>query len=180
MPSAKGERFPPYRKRLWEADRCSGWSHDRAEGKNRRGRVEERIVTTYTRPCRYLREELGWSGVQQIMQYRTIVERQGKVTSEVHYAITNLPRSIACADELLRYRRGRWGIENRTFYVRDTAYREDQSSVRVGQLPRVMASFRNASIDFLRGLGETNIARALRQNAYRIDRLLPKLGISNN
>lgn len=110
----------------------------------------------------------------------TVVERDGRTTTHVHYAITNLPREKASADELMRARRGRWGIENRTFYVRDTAFREDHSSVRIGQLPRMMAAVRNAAIEFLRGQGETNIAAGIRANAYRFDRLLPKLGIFNN
>ena len=110
----------------------------------------------------------------------TLVERGGRTTTQTHYAITNLPRQKASADELMRARRGRWGIENQTFYVRDTAFGEDRSSVRVGQLPRIMAAVRNAAIEFLRGHGETNIAAGLRANAYRFDRLRPKLGIFKN
>ncbi|MEZ5941385.1 MAG: hypothetical protein R3C18_08345 [Planctomycetaceae bacterium] len=149
---------------------------DKFDGKIRRGRRERRTLLTRTFPCR----DLDWPGARQVVMYVRLVDCQGKTTRQVHYAITNLPRHAASAHDLLTWRRGCWGIENRTFYVRDVAYREDHSQIRLGQLPRVMASVRNAAIDFLRALGAQNVTAALRENALRLDRLPTKLGILKN
>lgn len=153
----------------------SAWTHDKLDRTVRRGRQEQRMLATRTLPC----DRIDWPGITQIVKYATLVEVQGRTRLEFHYAVTNVPREKATAADILSWRRGRWGVENRTFHVRDVAFREDHSQVRTGQLPTVLASVRNAAIDFLRGTGETNITAALRSNALRLDRLLPKLGIFN-
>jgi hypothetical protein len=70
-------------------------------------------------------------------------------------------------------------IENRLHYVRDVTLGEDASRIRTGSAPQVMAGLRNAAITLLRGLGVTNVAEALRENAYRVADLLTGLGILN-
>ena len=49
--------------------------------------------------------------------------------------------------------------------MRDVSYAEDQSQVRTGQAPRVMATCRNFAISLLRIAGWNNIAAALRHHA---------------
>ena len=125
-------------------------------------------------------DTLNWPGVRQLIKYVRMVDCKGKTTYETHFAVTNLPRSVATVDDLLSWRRGRWGIENRTFHVRDVAFQEDHSQIRTGQLPRVMAAFRNAAIDAIRGEGRTNITAALWENALKVNHMLAKLGIVKN
>lgn len=96
---------------------------------------------------------------------------------EVDYAITSVPRSLADAAQLLAWWRGHWGIENRSHYVRDVTFGEDASRLRSGSGPQIMSAFRNASIGVLRCLGRTNIAAALRTNAYQVPELFAMLGI---
>ena len=57
---------------------------------------------------------------------------------------------------------------------------EDASQIRGGHAPQNLAAFRNASITLLRSAGVTNIASALRKNAYRINHILAMLGIIKN
>ncbi|MGV9225852.1 ISAs1 family transposase, partial [Streptomyces albogriseolus] len=45
--------------------------------------------------------------------------------------------------QLAAWIRGHWGIENLLHHVRDRTFREDESKVRTGHLPRAMASLRN-------------------------------------
>jgi predicted transposase YbfD/YdcC len=107
---------------------------------------------------------------------RTIT-RNGETTTEVQYAITSVPRSLANAERLLDWWCGHWKIENGLHWVRDMTFGEDASRIRTGQSPQNFSSVRNAVIGLLRRWGATNIAAALRENALKVDELLAKLGI---
>ena len=120
---------------------------------------------------------LDWPGLAQICRLTRRTLRNGKETTETQYAITSVPRDKADARKLLCWWRKHWDIENRLHWVRDTAYREDQCRVRHAKAAQNLAAFRNLAINFLRLGKTTNITAALRQNAYRIDQLLAKLGI---
>ncbi|WP_245766881.1 hypothetical protein [Streptomyces colonosanans] len=71
-----------------------------------------------------------------------------------------------------------WGIENLLHHVRDRTFREDDSKVRTGVLPRVMASLRNLAVGVLRHNGDRNIATALRRTARDYWRPLGLLGVT--
>lgn len=62
--------------------------------------------------------------------------------------------------------------------MRDRTFREDDSKVRTGTLPRVMASLRNLAISVFRQDGETNIAAALRRTSRDYHRPLRALGLT--
>jgi len=138
------------------------------------GRRERRTLRATTA----LNDYLDWPGVAQVGQIESEVVRDGKTSHEVRYFITSVPRSRAGAAELLGWARGHWSIENGSHYVRDVSLGEDASRVRKGSGPEVMAGFRNATIGFLRALGATNIAEAVRRNGNRVLDLFAKLGIS--
>jgi len=106
-----------------------------------------------------------------------ITWRNGQEQQEVEYAITSASRSKANADQLLTWWRGHWGIENRVHYVRDVTLGEDASRIRTASAPQILAATRNAILSLLRLWGSSNIAAALRDNAYQPARLLAKLGI---
>ena len=108
-----------------------------------------------------------------------VVRRKGEETREVEYAITSAGPEWADAGALLDWWRGHWGIENRVHWVRDVTLGEDASRIRTEAAPEVMAGLRNVAISFLRLSGASNIAEALRENVYRVPRLLTALGILN-
>jgi hypothetical protein len=137
------------------------------------GRRERRTLTATTALNGYL----DWPGVGQVGRVESVVERDGKSTSEARYFITSVPRQVAGAEELLRWSRGHWTIENRSHYVRDVSLGEDASRIRKGSGPEVMAALRNLAIGFLRSTGVSNIAEAMRRNAARVGELFTKLGI---
>ena len=57
--------------------------------------------------------------------------------------------------------RGHWGIES-LHWVRDRAFREDESQAHCGAGPQAMAALRNCAIGLLHRLRIPNIAAALR------------------
>jgi predicted transposase YbfD/YdcC len=53
-------------------------------------------------------------------------------------------------------------IEDRLRFVRDTAYREDASTIRTGHGPETMATLRSFAINQLRAARHTNVAAGRR------------------
>ncbi|MFI6056564.1 ISAs1 family transposase [Streptomyces violascens] len=101
-----------------------------------------------------------------------------KLTIERVYLITSLPPGAASGAQLASWIRGHWKIENLLHHVRDRTFREDDSKIHVGRLPRVMAGLRNLAISVHRQNGHTNIAAALREAARDWDRPLTALGLT--
>jgi hypothetical protein len=141
----------------------------------RGGRTEVRELEATTRLNGYL----DWPAVGQVCRVVRTVREHGAERREVSYGITSAGPEWADAEELLGWNRGHWGIENRLHYVRDVTMGEDGSRIRTGSAPQVMAGLRNAAVTLLRRLGATNIAEALRANAYRVAELLTNLGLVN-
>jgi hypothetical protein len=124
-----------------------------------------------------LAKHLDWPGVAQVCRIQRWRRLGHREEYEVAYAITSVPRAQADAHRLLAWNRGHWRIENRSHYVRDVTLGEDASQIEQGNAPRILASLRNAVVTFLRSHGATNIAAALRANAYQVEQLFAKLGI---
>jgi len=137
------------------------------------GRRERRTLTATTALNGYR----DWPGVGQVGRVESVVERDGRRTTEARYFITSVPRAVAGAAGLLSWSRGHWTIENRSHYVRDVSLGEDASRIRKGSGPQEMAALRNLAIGFLRSTGADNIAAAMRRNAARVGELFTKLGI---
>jgi hypothetical protein len=160
--------FPPRQRRIWLESLDTATTLEKGHG--RRERRTLRATTA-------LNDYLDWPGVAQVGRVESVVERDGKVTTEARHFITSVPRQVAGAEELLRWSRGHWTIENRSHYVRDVSLGEDASRIRKGSGPEVMAALRNLAIGFLRSTGVGNIAEAMRRNAARVGELFTKLGI---
>jgi hypothetical protein len=91
--------------------------------------------------------------------------KKGKWRTETVYAITDLAPHQARPDELARWIRGHWQIENGLHWGRDVTFGEDLSRIRTGAAPQVVATLRNLVISLHRLAGATNIAKALRHHA---------------
>ncbi|MGA5509055.1 transposase [Streptomyces umbrinus] len=101
-----------------------------------------------------------------------------KPTIERVYLIAGLDASDATPAELTAWIRGHWGIENLLHHVRDRTFREDDSKVRTGHLPRTMASLRNLATSAFRQNGAPNIAAALQTTGRDYRRPLSILGLT--
>jgi predicted transposase YbfD/YdcC len=160
--------FPPATEQQRQAELDSAETHEKGHG-----RREHRRLESSTRLARHL----DWPDLAQVCRLQRTTWRQGKQVTETDFAITSAPRSQASAAQLLAWRRGHWGIENRLHWLRDTAWGEDHCRVRSGHAPQLLSAFRNAALSFLRTAGFSQITSTLREHAYRVDRLLARLGI---
>ncbi|WP_254594702.1 hypothetical protein [Streptomyces sp. 8P21H-1] len=104
----------------------------------------------------------------------------GKLTIERVYLITSLPPGAVIGAQLADWIRGHWKIENLLHHVRDRTFREDDSRIHAGHLPRIMGGLRNLAIGVHRQDGRTNIAAALRHTARDWRRPLATLRISGD
>jgi predicted transposase YbfD/YdcC len=126
------------------------------------GRIEKRIVKTVT-----VAAGLAFPHAAQAIQITRKTRRPGsrKWRTETSYAITSLPAAQARPDQLAKWIRGHWKIENQLHWVRDVTFGEDASTARTGTGPHVMATLRNLVISILRLAGHVSIAAALRHAA---------------
>jgi predicted transposase YbfD/YdcC len=122
------------------------------------GRLEKRTL----RVTSVLTKHQDWAGMKQgfeIIRERT---EKGKTTREVVHGITSLSLERANAHRLLQLARGHWGIENGLHYRRDVTLGEDQSRIRKGVAPQVMAALRNCIVHLLCTTVAPNLAVATR------------------
>ncbi len=115
-----------------------------------------------------LNNYLTFPHVAQVFRLeRTVmhVKRQ-TVTHEVVVGVTSRGPDRATPQDLLRFIRGHWTIENNVHWVRDTPWRADASKVRTGAAPRVLASFRNAVLGMLAIKHERKVTENLRRMAW--------------
>jgi len=127
------------------------------------GRIEQRRIECSTSLTGY-----GyWPGLEQVFRLeRTVTTKKTEQQrAGVVYGVTSLDPKRADASRLLSLVRGYWAIENGSHWVRDLTFDEDRSQMRVGNIPRGMASLRNLAIGLLRHAGERNIAAACRRMA---------------
>ena len=75
--------------------------------------------------------------------------------------VTNLPAQLGTPERLATLVRQHWGIES-LHWLRDTVYREDNSTARTRSGPRVMAALRNLAIGAIRLTGRRDITEATR------------------
>ena len=141
------------------------------------GRIEERHLTVSDELPLYL----DWPGVKQVFMVKrdTSFKKAGrKPRCETVYGIASLSSQQAGAPQLQHLVRCHWHIENRSHWVRDVTFGEDHSQVRCGNIPQVMAAFRNTAIGIIRWLGYQNIAAACRYFAAQPWDALKAIGIT--
>lgn len=130
------------------------------------GRLEKRTLCALVLPTR---QDGLWPAARQIVRVTRSIQHQksGKTSHEVVYGITSLGRTEAGAETLLEINRAHWGIENRSHWIRDVLWDEDQCRVRTGNTAQALATFRNLALALLRRIEPHNIARASRKCAAK-------------
>jgi predicted transposase YbfD/YdcC len=115
------------------------------------GRIEHRRLHTSDVLVGYS----DWPGLAQVFQLdrQVISKKTGTVREEVIVGVTSLAGERADAVRLLALMRAHWHIENKSHWVRDVTFDEDRSQVRCGNIPQVMAAFRNTVIGLFRWAG---------------------------
>lgn len=145
----------------------------------RRGRIETRSIRVACSTAVDLAYYTGFAGACQVfaLQRTFVVRKTGVFWEQTVLGITSLGPDTASPDALLFLVRGHWSVENKSHYVRDVTYGEDKSPVRVGNLPQVMAIFRNVAIALIRLSGFKSVAKACRWFAARPREAIALVGI---
>lgn len=82
---------------------------------------------------------------------REIFEISGDRISKEHALILTSGKAEAItAADVNRHTRGHWGIENKSHYIRDTVYREDDGQAWAAEGPHALASLRNLTLGLFR------------------------------
>lgn len=138
------------------------------------GRITTRTLQVLPAP-----DDLPFPHIHQVfLLERYVTDMAGTATSAVAVlGITSQTATQADPPFLAAAVRGHWGIES-LHWLRDTVYREDDSSARTRSGPRVMAALRNLTIGALRLAGRTNITEATRWASRRPERPFTILGLT--
>jgi predicted transposase YbfD/YdcC len=136
------------------------------------GRIERRTIRVTTT----LTKQQDWKGLKQGFELTRERTEKGKTTVEVVYGVTSLSRERADARRLLELSREHWGIENGSHYRRDVTLGEDQSRVRKGSAPEVLAGLRNSIIHLVQDVAPS-LATAIRRLGNCFSQALELLGL---
>ncbi|GAC1649979.1 MAG: ISAs1 family transposase [Herpetosiphon sp.] len=134
------------------------------------GRIEERLLLASTE----LQGYSTWPYLAQVFKYEVMTTVGAVTTTTVRYGVTSLPPDVANAERLLVLARQHWQIETGLHYRRDVTLREDASLVRRGRAPQVVASLNNTVLGLLARQGMRNVAGAIRETTFQIERALAR------
>jgi len=128
-----------------------------------RGRVELRELTIYKGGMDLKYE---WDKLKYVIQVkRTVKHKDGKITEETAYFITNLRESAKFFNKGIREH---WNIENSLHYVKDVVFKEDRLKIRSGMAPQNFSLLRSLVMNVLRKNGYRSIMQATRLLALNI------------
>lgn len=157
---------------------CISKSYQRLEKAH--GRIEQRRARVFevTKVLKNTCSE--WKEVKCIVEVKRT--RQEFDTKEKRYKEPSIEYSyyasteIYSADKFLKFIRNHWKIENLNHYVKDVAFMEDKSRIRVN--PMVFAIIRSFALNILRINNFKNISMAMFSNCLNFNKLLTLKGIA--
>lgn len=100
----------------------------------------------------YIRQRLNLPGCSIALRVdRLLRTSQGKVVQhDVRYYVTSLDPETVTADDLLRYVRGHWQIENGLHFLKDRWWDEDRHHTRRPGLSAVMTGLNTIAVSIHR------------------------------
>ena len=110
-----------------------------------------------------------WIGIKSLIKVERYGTRKGKKYHEIVCYISSL---ICTAKEFAVGIRGHWGIENCLHWVKDVVFKEDSSTIRLGNAPANLSLIRSIALNILRRNGYTSMTIAQRFISHDIDKLL--------
>ena len=114
-----------------------------------------------------------WEKLKYIIKVeREVKYKDGKVTSETAYFITNLRESAKFFNKGIR---DHWAIENGLHFVKDVTFKEDRLKIRNGNAPQNVSLLRSFVLNVFRLKEYENIAQATRLLAGNIGALMTLL-----
>lgn len=109
------------------------------------GRFEERKFHLFTN-LDWLLQKQDWEGLSGIGVVESLVERNGKTSSERRFYITTLTD----IDQFSKSVREHWGIENGLHHTLDVSFNEDRMTRRKGNSPANSAVLRHIALNLLK------------------------------
>lgn len=115
------------------------------------------------------------------------VTRKGEKTVMTSVGIARIPEVIQeqgytkrnpLAEQIARYIREHWGIENRLHRTRDVVFNEDKSTIRIGHAPQTMAILKNIVTSIFHRGTVRNFKSAMRRFAADPEELFDFPGLS--
>ena len=92
-------------------------------------------------------EAQGWPGLRSIIKVEATRRLDEKTSRETRYYISSQANCAAVMNAAVR---AHWGIENGLHWVLDITFREDDSRVRKGNGPELMAILRHMALNLLK------------------------------
>ncbi len=141
----------------WETEATGHFTEDWNKD---HGRLEQRSIDVFTPPAGLIHYP-GLQQVARITRYREPLKPILSVPNPDHsdqkdtgssnytetvYILTSLDADTAAPEDLLRYNRGHWSVENRNHRHRDTFFGEDACPMRTGHGPANRASLNNLAL----------------------------------
>ena len=121
---------------------------------------------------------LAWPGITHIWECTREVVKNGTTTKEVAVGIASLLPSHNTADQLNRYIREHWSIENGLHRTRDVVFHEDKATIRNKSSAQIMAALKNIVISILHRATVRAIPTAARRFAAHPEELFQFLGLT--
>ncbi len=139
------------------------------------GRIETRTIQVMDAP-----PDLPFPHVSQAyLIERHVTALDGTPLSDVAaLGVTSLDATRASPETIASMVRGQWAIES-LHWVRDTLYREDDSTVRTRSGPRAMAALRNLAVGALHLAGRHDTTEATRWASRHMQRPFTILGLTS-
>lgn len=139
------------------------------------GRITTRTIQVLPAPA-----DLPFPHVNQVwLIERYVTDTTGAPLSAVAaLGVTSLTDKRAAPDQMASFVREHWGIES-LHWLRDTVYREDNSTTRTGSGPHVMAALRNLAIGAIHLLGRRDITETTRWATRFMDRPFKILNLTS-
>ena len=125
------------------------------------GRIERRKLQVVSQSVDYL----NWPHAKQVYRVERYAKnlKTGKVRVEVSFGVTSCNPEHVSANQLFRWIREHWLIENGLHYLRDVTLKEDATRMKIHKMARVMSQFNNFVIAITHRLGFDNLATARRK-----------------
>ena len=127
------------------------------------GRIERRHYTLIQHPdyLNYFNRGGKWFHLQSVIRVERERQLPDKTEHTVHYYISSLATDVV---EVSRCIRSHWGIENRTHWLLDVVFREDDCRVRVGFGPENFAILRHMALNLLKR--EQTLKRSIKRKRF--------------
>ena len=116
----------------------------------KRGRRENRFLWINLDDAAYVCQRLGLAGCRMLLRVdRETKDKKGVQTRETRYFVTSLDPNTTTPQQLLKYVRGHWQVENCLHYVKDRWWDEDRHWTKRPGLAERLASLANAALTLL-------------------------------